>query len=543
MLRRIFGFVLCICLSFAVYPVTALAVSDENDGDGFWIYENYALFPPEVNDEEITQKFGSSVYVIHSSSQSKSVCTYDTLHIGSEYTYTCICVGDADFDGEITAADARITLRAGVGLEELSREAEIAADVDFSGNITASDARSVLRAGVGLDSAENWLTASDKLGFLQVIIESESTQPSQPSQPQPADSVGAYIVSQLELFPQNNETECIIDISEYDIQAAEISDLLQYYVFDDPSFFYVKSRYSCSLNYADSVIEIHFRFCENAKEKKADYNNRINEIVSLSDEAWSEFEYALFFHDYICENFCYDTDYEIYDAYSMLVRGKGVCQAYSMLYKELLTSVGVECRYVSSNAMNHGWNIVTINGKNYHVDVTGDDPLPDMYGYVEHENFLMSDTEAERQSYYAWSVCGEDVACDSEYYDSAAWKSSTSAFVFADEKWYFINDTDTGYGLFETDFSTFTALKKQFDFLWKYNRCFSGLGYADGSLIYNSPTEVTAFSLRDGSEQQLYKASGSKRIYGSRVSGNSVYFVLSNSYTYTQDDIVKIDIK
>lgn len=536
MLRRIFGFVLCICLSFAVYPVTALAVSDENDGDGFWIYENYALFPPEVNDEEITQKFGSSVYVIHSSSQSKSVCTYDTLHIGSEYTYTCICVGDADFDGEITAADARITLRAGVGLEELSRETEIAADVDFSGDITASDARNILRAGVGLEAPEEWLKKSDRLTFLLVIVENK------PSQPQPVDNVGAYIASQLELFPQNDETKCTIDISEYNIQDSEIFDFVQYYVFDDPSFFYVMPTFGCSYN-DDSISEISFELCENAKEKKADYNNRINEIVSLSDGTWSEFEYALFFHDYICENFRYDTDYEIYDAYSMLVWGRGVCQAYSMLYKELLISVGVECRYVSSDEMNHSWNIVTINGKNYHVDVTGDDPLPDMYGSVEHKNFLMSDTEAERQSHYAWSVCGEDVACDSEYYDGAAWKTSTSAFVFADGKWYFINDTDTGYGLFETDFGSFTALKKQFDFSWDYIRCFSGLGYADGCFIYNSPTEVTAFSLRDGSEQQLYKVSGSKRIYGSRVSENSVYFVLSNSYTYTQDDIVKIDIK
>lgn len=61
-------------------------------------------------------------------------------------------LGDIDGNGSITAADARLALRASVGLETLSAEQTAAADADFNGTITAADARLILRASVGLES-------------------------------------------------------------------------------------------------------------------------------------------------------------------------------------------------------------------------------------------------------------------------------------------------------------------------------------------------------------------------------------------------------
>lgn len=62
--------------------------------------------------------------------------------------------GDVTGDGEITAEDARLALRAAVGLEnylEGSREF-LAADATKDGVITAEDARLILRAAVGLET-------------------------------------------------------------------------------------------------------------------------------------------------------------------------------------------------------------------------------------------------------------------------------------------------------------------------------------------------------------------------------------------------------
>lgn len=60
-------------------------------------------------------------------------------------------MGDVDLNGIITAADARLALRASARLETLSAEAFSAADVDLNGNVTASDARKILRVSAGLD--------------------------------------------------------------------------------------------------------------------------------------------------------------------------------------------------------------------------------------------------------------------------------------------------------------------------------------------------------------------------------------------------------
>lgn len=62
-------------------------------------------------------------------------------------------VGDIDADGRITPADARLCLRAAVGLEALSAAARTRADADGDGKIQPADARLILRASVGLAQA------------------------------------------------------------------------------------------------------------------------------------------------------------------------------------------------------------------------------------------------------------------------------------------------------------------------------------------------------------------------------------------------------
>lgn len=58
--------------------------------------------------------------------------------------------GDLNFDGKITAADARLALRLAVGLESGDATVRARADVDCDGRVSAADARAILRAAVGL---------------------------------------------------------------------------------------------------------------------------------------------------------------------------------------------------------------------------------------------------------------------------------------------------------------------------------------------------------------------------------------------------------
>lgn len=59
-------------------------------------------------------------------------------------------LGDLDGSLDLSAADARIALRASVGLQTLSDEQTENGDIDRNGKIEASDARDILRACVGL---------------------------------------------------------------------------------------------------------------------------------------------------------------------------------------------------------------------------------------------------------------------------------------------------------------------------------------------------------------------------------------------------------
>ena len=64
-------------------------------------------------------------------------------------------LGDIDKDGTVTSADARLALRAAVGLENLTEEEKMLADVDGIPGIASADARLILRVAVGLEQLEH----------------------------------------------------------------------------------------------------------------------------------------------------------------------------------------------------------------------------------------------------------------------------------------------------------------------------------------------------------------------------------------------------
>ena len=77
--------------------------------------------------------------------------------------YTVVVKGDLDSDGTVSSSDARLTLRASVGLESNSSEwftdaGNVEADKDGK-KLTASDARLILRAAVGLENQALWFDA------------------------------------------------------------------------------------------------------------------------------------------------------------------------------------------------------------------------------------------------------------------------------------------------------------------------------------------------------------------------------------------------
>jgi transglutaminase-like putative cysteine protease len=107
-------------------------------------------------------------------------------------------------------------------------------------------------------------------------------------------------------------------------------------------------------------------------------------------ECSTDYEKALWFHDWIINNADYDYEYKYCSAEGVLARGTGTCEAYHRAYVMLLNKVGIETGRIEGNG--HVWTAVKMDGKWYQVDTTWDD-LGDEYRgtYYEHIYFGITD--------------------------------------------------------------------------------------------------------------------------------------------------------
>ena len=107
----------------------------------------------------------------------------------------------------------------------------------------------------------------------------------------------------------------------------------------------------------------------------------------------SDYEKALWLHDYLTMNARYDYTYSYYSADGVLARGTGVCDSYSKAYEMLLNEVGIECERLTGGG--HAWNAAKLDGVWTQIDPTWDDPNNSsgpVSGYEQHLYFGLPDS-------------------------------------------------------------------------------------------------------------------------------------------------------
>ena len=186
-----------------------------------------------------------------------------------------------------------------------------------------------------------------------------------------------------------------VNLSKYGIPEVKVVFDIRKKVLDDhPEIFYFEHKNSFYWNdgqldfkYIDSKDNI--KLMRSELDKKVDYILKNNITDSMTN-----LEKVMAIHDYIVLNTEYDENGKFaFDAYGILIKGKGVCQGYSLSAKLLLNKLGIECICVPSDEMRHMWNMVNIDGEWYHMDCTWDDPVPDRKGIVGYEYFALSDKD------------------------------------------------------------------------------------------------------------------------------------------------------
>ncbi len=128
--------------------VLAFIMGEKIDLSGLKVYKVYASGRREETEDYTLSRIdpemsGAQTLTVRSGEFSAAF----TIYIQEFYRR-----GDVTGDGRVTAADARLILRAAVGLVTFGKKLSASADTDRDGRITAADARIALRAAVGLET-------------------------------------------------------------------------------------------------------------------------------------------------------------------------------------------------------------------------------------------------------------------------------------------------------------------------------------------------------------------------------------------------------
>lgn len=263
--------------------------------------------------------------------------------------------------------------------------------------------------------------------------------------------------------------ECreVIELPEAAIPTDELGRRYLNLLHDHPELFHVAPRLSYtysppragapSRSFVTSVRPVYTLTGEALHSARAFYRQALEDILSemeasLGSHPPTEADTLLWLHDYLATHFTYDTRSHVpnADAYSFLREGRGVCQAYALTLLALCRCVGLEAELVISEAMDHAWNHVRVEGVWYHVDVTRNAPIPSASGQkqVYHARLLRSDEGMTDLGYHGFTCASGHSCSDTDFQallEEADQRGLTQGLVFCEGRW--LGETPQG-GLF-----------------------------------------------------------------------------------------------
>lgn len=320
------------------------------------------------------------------------------------------------------------------------------------------------------------------------------------------------------LVRELKECQAIIDISDFNLPTSGNGVIMEI-INRHPELFYVDSGFSYAYNPRTGMItSVRPEYICTDKTAIARMQAEIDEAtenaLEFVPENASELEAALALHDFLdthCEYAENLAGTHIRNIYGALVEREAVCAGYAVAYSYLLGKVGIESDYVGSDPMNHAWNMIKVNGKSYHVDVTWDDPVFSGVrhrNYAGHENFLLDDEGISTTGHYAWDKA---FSAGDSFYNDFFWKEVERTIPCRDGYAYVVDSQ----GKLEV-YNLETGLRETGGLTvedgWNYSNPFILGNY----LLFNSSTKIFAYDFVTGRQGQVafsYPASEGK-IYG-----------------------------
>ena len=105
----------------------------------------------------------------------------------------------------------------------------------------------------------------------------------------------------------------------------------------------------------------------------------------------SEYDMALWLHDWTLDRLEYDHSLNWCSAESGLTRHQGTCESYQRIYSKLLDAAGIVNGRITGNG--HTWNAVKIDNKWCQMDLTWDDTSDNWYGDLDQRHLYFGLTD------------------------------------------------------------------------------------------------------------------------------------------------------
>lgn len=331
-----------------------------------------------------------------------------------------------------------------------------------------------------------------------------------------------------------------IYLAPYNVSSSTLFSQYTKVINRHPELFYVTGGVSYSLS-GNIVTAIYPRYDSSYSDADiANFNQRLNQIITSVDSSWPVLEKILYLHDYLVTNVEYDQTYSKYNAYNALVDGSCVCQGYSLAMICLMNGVGVDCDIITSRNLNHAWNLIALNGEYFYVDATWDDPLGCAETYCRHSNFMIDQARLvaaghDSTDWYSSNMGTYiyDVVATSSRYNDFFWKDMISAVpLIGTNAGYLTEGKLDVYDFASGSTRSYDRVVERW-YVWNSSSWWGGdycsmAAYGD-AFYYTTPKSIY-YIKADGTTQKVYTLSEAEAntgyIYGLKTSGRDLIYIL-----------------
>lgn len=205
---------------------------------------------------------------------------------------------------------------------------------------------------------------------------------------------------------------------------------------DNPEIFYIDISHTRYGNFPAKICPDYIYKGNEISGRAFNLKYEIDNIMKSAGDMSTKSKQmiCLFIHNYLMRTVTYDSaaaegDYEnyrdSYSAYGALVNKKAVCHGIALAFKLLCDKYGIPCFVVSGDTISsngnkspHSWNVVYIDGKYAHVDVTWDLSLTLSCDYKRYDYFLISEDEITVDRVISQKIPKTDDTSDLGYFRS-----------------------------------------------------------------------------------------------------------------------------